>query len=75
MNSTATKGPAMYPPRTENTIFQIDVSVDHLTELARQMRQGADLNITPENREELAKKLWNAVYDIIWEFIDDNVDE
>ena len=65
----------MYPPRTENTIFQIDVSVDHLTELARQMRQGADLNITPENREELAKKLWNAVYDIIWEFIDDNVDE
>ena len=65
----------MQAPRTENTIFRIDISVDHLVGLARELRPGTCLNVTPENREELAKKLWDSVYDLVWEFIEDNLED
>jgi hypothetical protein len=66
-------------PRTEDTIFRIDVTATHLEGLARELCKGmgrqAHLSITPENREELAKKLWDATYDIVWAFIEENLEE
>ena len=69
----------MSTPRTDNTIFRIDVTATHLEGLARElckaMGRQAHLNLTPEKGEELAKKLWDVTYDLIWEFIEGNLED
>lgn len=69
----------MYEPRTEDTIFRIDISGTHVEELARELCKSmgwqTHLNITPENRAKLARKLWDVTYETVWAFIEENLEE